>query len=224
MSVGGLFGNKEGGSELKLAWGREQQAAFLIFVWSMIREAVIRSEAPWAKAVLAQAMNAQPQLNSAFEETETAAVRLSLFESKDVSLLAADQGVQAVMQVVNALLWAADQLQRVPLDGWSWERPSNVDDNGAISHALTDLHTKLPDCVKFVEEIAEGMAEFDFRTSSAVPAENIAERNQQAVYKGSSGYSILRSRILAHLTDNGKRDVSDMARNVDKDKIDGSDD
>jgi hypothetical protein len=51
---------------------------------------------------------------------------------------------------------------------------------------------------KFVAEIAQGLATYDWRTSST-PGLQADERLRQSVFRGSSGYKEMRRQLLAHL-------------------------
>jgi hypothetical protein len=53
--TGGLFGERFGKKEEVLRWSRAQQAAFLISSWSVLREAINRSNADWVKDLRAAA-------------------------------------------------------------------------------------------------------------------------------------------------------------------------
>jgi len=56
------------------------------------------------------------------------------------------------------------------------------------------------DGARFIEDIADGLASYDWRTSSTPGLDN-DERMRQAVFRGSSGYKEMRMQLLKHLYD-----------------------
>ncbi len=55
--AGGLFGERFGDKDEVLRWSRAQQAAFLIFSWSALREAINDSYADWVSALRVAAIS-----------------------------------------------------------------------------------------------------------------------------------------------------------------------
>ena len=90
-TAGGLFGSRMRDQSGVLGWSRAQQAAFLIYAWQLLREAVLSSPDDWAKKMVA----AHRKLK--LEEPEKAP-----FYSP-YSLLVTDQGVRGFLHVLNDL-------------------------------------------------------------------------------------------------------------------------
>jgi hypothetical protein len=222
---GGLFGNKvDGGDRLVLPWTREQQAAFLILLWREVRSAVIDSKAPWATTYLEGEIAGQQYLTQTDRQHDEVRLRERLFGSPNVSLLSGDQGVNSVMKVANSLLWAAVEWQQLPLGDWRWERPEETDDHQAISHALKDLETKIPKCTAFLRAMAQAIATFDLRTSSAIPDSDQIALRRQKIYKGSSGYRDLRTDLMKHIAETSISDIANLAKQFTQSISDESDD
>jgi DGQHR domain-containing protein len=203
--IGGLFGSRPGKHEIELNWVREQQAAFLIICWKQIRDSVIKTKAPWAEALLntyARASNIQSEPRQ----------RELLFSGPD-TLLATDQGVRGYMNVLNDLLWVANEDQKVDLRAWSWVRKTNQDDNAAISDALRQFEGECKQAMKYVGTVAEILTNFDWRLPSAL-SHNDPAYSVQAMYRGSSGYSEIRRRMLTFIKEDGQSLVSGFAAQV----------
>src|SRR5262249_26248841 len=130
----------------------------------------------------------------------------------EFSLLATDQGVRGYLHVLNDVcFWAAPKLK---LDDWQLDKKASATDSNAVTAALKSL-AKQP-IANFVEDIATGLATFDWRLSSA-PDLTADEPRAKLVFRGSSGYKELRVQLLEHLQsrsgDVGKiaKQLSEMA-------------
>jgi hypothetical protein len=125
----------------------------------------------------------------------------------DQTLLASDQGSRCILFVMNDLFWLAHESGRINLDEFQWQRRSGHSDEQAVSHSIAALRRSLPEVDLLAKRIAEDLATFDWRLSSALsPTE--AQYSVQASYRGSSGYKELRRNALEHLRDKGSRRVS----------------
>lgn len=185
VHVGGLFGSKLGGEVEVLPWDRMQQAAFLIFMGTKVRTAIKNCKEPWADAVrLAQQHNMfEEDLDPAFSGAYT--------------LLTTDQGIRGLLSVTNDLCYV--RAQQLALLEWfiaeSSEEYSEYSEE-AISEALNTLENQ--PVSKFLEEISECLAKYDWRTSSA-PGLTSDEATLKAAFRGSGGYKELRRQLLQHL-------------------------
>lgn len=179
--LGGLFGSPSGTHQTPLPWGREQQAAFLIFAWQELEKVVVLSDAEWATSLL----NGEQQN------------RQLLFSGPD-SLLATDQGVRGFLCVLNDLLVADYDNGTLELASWQWEPKADEEDETAISSALKNIETKLPKTVERIRAIALSLSSFDWRLPSALSPNDI-QYPTQASYRGSSGYREIRRKLLSHI-------------------------
>lgn len=183
-SIGGLFGSRLSDDGEVLGWSRAQQAAFLIFVWQKLLRAVEQTDDPWTKRARKYALR-QPRL---FDPKVDAAFY------GEHSLIATDQGVRGYLHVLNDVcFWAAPKLK---LDQWQLDKKASASDANAVTSALKSL-AKQP-IAQFVEDIAEGLASFDWLTSAA-PDLLPEERRPKLVFRGSGGYKELRAQLLEHL-------------------------
>jgi DGQHR domain-containing protein len=203
--IGGLFGSRQGKHELELDWVREQQAAFLIMCWQQIRFHVIESTAQWAKELVRR--NAQHH-----DARAEGPIHDILFSGPE-TLLATDQGVRGCLNVLNDLLFLANEGGALDLRHWNWVRGVKQDDNAAVSEATRTLASNCKGTISFVSSIAETLASFDWRLSSSI-SPNDSAYNVQASYRGSGGYKEIRRRLLVFLKDNGKKIISDYAAQV----------
>lgn len=184
--TGGLFGAPRSVDEPFLPWNRAMQAAFLIQAGATTREEVKQSKTEWAQ-----------HLRKAGDETADGD---PAFYGR-FSLLTTDQGIRGLLFIANDLCYA--HRVELKLGQWRWEeieykakKKVPATDEEAVGAALESLR-KQP-VAKFLDQIAKGMATYDWRTSATPDLEEKA-RMQQAVFRGSSGYRELRIRLLDHL-------------------------
>lgn len=183
VKIGGLFGAPVGSDTEVLPWSRAQQAAFLIFAWRRVRDAVLHDELAWAIDLrsLKEQPSAESERDPAFAGPHT--------------LLNTDQGVRGVLYVTNDLCYVmADELK---LGDWAYQDDASATDVEAVANALGSLdeQTRLK---SFLSEMAKGLATYDWRSSSA-PRLSEAERRAKLVFRGSGGYKELRDQLLLHL-------------------------
>lgn len=192
VGVGGIFGGSPDGRD-GLEWSRLQQATFLVAAWQLLAEAVKRSDAPWAVSLRETAgeldgFDASASADPAFAAT--------------TSLLATDQGVRGYQSVVNDLCFAYAR----QLDLRAWTDPTSFAEISAehIELAAEGLREQIVH--KFLSAIAESLSTFDWRTSSATGLTEV-QRLEKGVFRGSSGYKELRTKLFAHLADSSSEEV-----------------
>lgn len=201
--IGGLFGAGKDQNDLLLPWNRPMQAAVLLYAGSALQDSIKHCKAAWAK-----------QLRKG--------ERRDLFESEDpamfgeYSLLATDQGIRGFLSVINDLLFVStDELD---LRSWTWEsvyetakaKRLAATEEQAQNLALESL--KKTAIAKFIDQVANGLAEYDWRTSST-PDLLDSDRVRKLVFRGSSGYKELRKQLLEHLRERND-DVGTAAKQV----------
>lgn len=206
--IGGLFGDELHTNKGDvLQWSRTKQAAFLIFVWNSIQEAVKKSKENWATDLR--------------EHTRAKQLKLGQHGNPDAafagsySLLATDQGVRGILQITNDMCFiAADQLnlsQWVLADEASYKLSDESIDPSAITKALQSLSGKPIDI--FMQKISRELMKFDWRLSSA-PGLTPERRRAQMVFKGSSGYKELRAQLIDVLCNSKADDISLAANTI----------
>ncbi|SFP82960.1 hypothetical protein SAMN05443579_11617 [Variovorax sp. PDC80] len=187
--IGGLFGASKDKNDLLLPWNRPMQAALLIYAGKSLQHSVYKTRAKWAVQLRELG---DPEL---FEKDDSA-----MFGSN--SLLSTDQGIRGFLSIINDLLFvSADELE---LEGWTWEaiydkksgKQMAATEEQAQNLALSSLEKN--EISEFVDEVTQGLSEFDWRTSST-PGLTENERVLKLALRGSSGYRELRKQLLTHL-------------------------
>ena len=176
----GLFAANLSQTKGPLNWSRPQQAAFLIFIWQKLRDAVYAQKSEWAMK-LRQAVDAQIDLGDshdpAFSGTKT--------------LLNQEQGVRGVCLVFNDLLFqTTDQLS---LNDWvSDDIDAGETRSEDIDKCLEELKS-LPFSAE-IEAAAKVLAKFDWRSSDAdlTPEEQL----KKVGFRGTGGYGRVRQELL----------------------------
>ncbi len=201
--VGGLFGAPPTADAPLLPWSRPMQAAILIFMCNAFKESVKRSRAKWATHL--REVNGQ----GLFEGDDPAFYG-------DYSLISTDQGIRGLLFVVNDLCFV--QSQQLGLAEWRWESVSAqfrdkhaaaTDEEAVTASVKSFMKT---DAAKFVRDITDGLASYDWRTSKT-PGLSEDERIRQGNFRGSSGYKEMRRQLLRHLSDS-KGEVGQAAESV----------
>jgi DGQHR domain-containing protein len=181
---GGLFGSRMQDSDEVLGWSRAQQAAFLIYAWQLLREAILNSSADWIKKVIAERTKAKA------ENPKEAP-----FYGPN-SLLVTDQGVRGFLHVLNDLCFVG--APKLDLRTWHDQSKAGAGDAEAVSTAIKSLSKH--SCAPFLKSLTQKLAAFDWRTS-ADPTLLDRERRDKLAFRGSSGYKELRGRLLEHLAE-----------------------
>ena len=186
---GGLFGSpvRDSGEKL-LPWGRSQQAAYLIFLWSELAEAVAETDAEWANDLRRQAFDGQSSLlineDPAF--------------AGDYSLLSTDQGVRGFLQVTNDVSF--DLANEIQITSWLPSSESAATMVDEVDQAISQLQqdTRSSD---FAKTLCSCVATFDWRTQGT-PGLTPDVRDRQALYRTGTGYREVRRHVLHHLFEN----------------------
>jgi hypothetical protein len=203
--VGGLFGSiDQQGKERVLRWKRSQQAAFLISCWNHLEDAVAKSKKVAWVIACAQDMASR----SDDERVKINPYNLSDGFAGPTSLMGSDQGVRAVLTVFNALCQVA--YSDLQLESWEMELVSDEPEDNDVSDALEELNgiQKIND---FLRKVAFELVErIDWRTSSSTSL-NQEQKQLQAAFRGSSGYSLLQRRCLEQLSLSAHKDVAQAA-------------
>jgi hypothetical protein len=197
ITIGGLFGAQLGKHEEVLAWSRAQQAAFLIYLGRCVREAIQDCKERWAKSLREapkQSKGGKPEEDPAFYGPYT--------------LLSTDQGIRGLLYVTNDICYV--RANDLKLQDWVSDTEAGASDEDAVRVALNSIKTQ--PIAKFLRGIAEGLSNYDWRTSS-FPDLSETERIRKAALRGSGGYKELRQGLLRLLATEG-RDVGKAAKEV----------
>jgi len=191
-SIGGLYGAGLISTGETLPWTLTQQAAFLMYSWSALRQAFIDFA----------------------DDKKTAENTFS----GEQSLLSTDQGVRAFLCVLNDLLIVDYGLPGgLNFTSWNWEPNTDTQDDVEISRAFEFIQndTSLDPMVKRIKDICDSIAGFDWRLASSIDRDRDRDKfHRQSSYRGSSGYKILQDEILFHIKNHSKENyITDL---VDK--------
>lgn len=177
----GLFAANLSTTEGPLDWCRPQQAAFLIFIWQRLREAVRNKVNGWPEK-----LRSLQQENMNFEDGHD----LAFLGSK--TLLNQEQGVRGFSLVFNDVLFRG--AAHLKLNDWQ------VDDidigetrSGDIDRCLVELNKQ-----SFANEISDAvmsLADFDWRSSDA-PDLTEKEELKKSGFRGTGGYGRVRQELL----------------------------
>lgn len=182
--AGGLFGGRSKNPEEVLGWNRAQQAAFLVFIWANLKQAVWERKEGWARDLRATAKQQSVVIVAADDPAFYG----------PYSLINTDQGVRGYLHVINDICYR--RAANLQLNLWRPDERSTSDPVGGVAHSLETL--KAQPFAPFVQSLAKSLASFDWRTSSA-PDLDEGIRRAKLVFRGSGGYKELRLQLLEHL-------------------------
>ena len=183
----GLFAANLSNTEGPLNWSRPQQAAFLIFIWQKLREAVKNKIEGWPEKLRSFD---QDQENIFFEHEYD----LAFLGSK--TLLNQEQGVRGVCLVCNDILY----LEAVHLGLNDWQ-VADID-AGETRHSDIDRCLAELDKQPFANVISAAvmsLADFDWRSSDA-PDLAPEEALKKSGFRGTGGYGRVRQDLLIFLS------------------------
>jgi DGQHR domain-containing protein len=194
----GLFASNLSQTMGPLEWSRPQQAAFLIFLWKCLQEAIKAKAEGWPTDLREE--NGQ-QID--FEDKHDLAF------AGQKTLLNQEQGVRGFSLALNDLLWT--QAVQLGLHTWACEdidggetRDADIDAclNSIEREAFADPIRKIIAC----------LAEFDWRSFDA---KGLTKEQSQlkAGYRGTGGYSRIRLSLL-ELIAQQPSDLGIAARNL----------
>lgn len=198
--VGGFFGAANRTDVPFLEWTRAQQGAYLIFFWQELKKAINLTESPWATSLrtFQDSSGNESSMRSHGEDQDNGSATAldSAWEGR-YSLLVTDQGVRGALMAINDVSHIAfGELHEF---AFRFDESTNQEDDDNVSVALQSLKGN-PNVAEFVRTSASKLAEFDWRTSS-FPNLSDDEKRKQAAYRGSGGYTMLRTDLLLLLSE-----------------------
>jgi hypothetical protein len=199
--LGGLFGAQLPDGNL-LYWNRTQQAAFLIFAWNMMQEAVKKTDVEWATSLREYYRSPQGKLFQDEIDGHDPAI------ASKYSLLATDQGVRGFLHIINDMIYIASlklELNYIP-------SPDEIRED-RIEHQDIQEAIKLfkkSKLVDYLDKLTTQLTAFEWRTSST-PSLTEGQRQKQMIYKGSSGYSEIRKELLKLIKESKDKETSSDA-------------
>lgn len=198
----GLFAANLSATRGPLEWCRAQQAAFLIFLWRVLENAVSTCDEPWATVLRADQTT----------EFDIPDRRDPPFAGSN-TLLNQEQGVRGFCLAINDLLF--ESAERLKLSEWV-QGAVSIDDtqDEDISDCLASLEKQF--CAASIRQTIEALATFDWRSSDA-PELSENQRLQRASYRGTSGYSRVRLDLLQHIGQSGSP-LAQIAQQLSNDR------
>lgn len=196
VRIGGIFGAKVGEHETVLPWGKEEQAALLIFVGNLLKNKIEESDYEWIKKIKAgKQKDLIEQKNTAFYGDNT--------------LLNQDQGIRALLYITNDFLF--ELYDDLNLEGIFSNQQSGSDFKIISSNVLELENTN--ELSSWLNELMESLAKFDWRSYGAEDLSDKEERIKRG-YRGSGGYKVLRIDILNFLKKNASKRIVEVCKNI----------
>ena len=201
--IGGFFGAQQNAEPTEiLGWTRAQQAAYLIALWSSLKDHIGASKDAWTEHLRQHTSDHDvPEgLDAAF--------------AGRYSILASDQGVRGVLQVWNDISY----VRRHDVAFGSWQRPisegatDSATNREEVSKALDELSLQAG-IADFIEQLTLAVAKFDWR-SAVTPTLPADVEIFQSRYRGGSGYKQVRLQLLRHLAQVDNPEVASSAKAV----------
>lgn len=181
--IGGLFGDPLTERDDLLRWDRVQQGAFLVAFGQRFQKAVRELQIDWTNALRSGAtepLGGANKLDEAFFGPHT--------------LINTDQGIRGLLYLANDLCYAL--ASKLGLREWLVDTSGTTSDDEAISVLIASL--RRIEAGEFLDQLADRLATYDWRTSSA-PGLTEAARRDKAALRGSGGYRLLRIDLINHL-------------------------
>jgi len=177
---GGLYGSKMRYNDEVLDWSRTQQAAFLIFLWQSLADAIKSYKVGWAEQIREDDLALDIGWDVAF--------------CGKYSLLNTDQGVRAVLHTFNDIFYSLSE--KLKLSSWQEDNISNENKLDSVRENLKSLQEQ--DFVNTIKMLSTALSSFDWRSSSAKSLTEDESKDKKA-YRGSGGYKELRKDLLKHI-------------------------
>ncbi len=196
VRIGGLFGSTVGQHDTVLPWNRADQAAFIIVIGQLIKEAIELSSEQWAEAL----RDRQEQNPMEFTLSQDEA-----YFSRHM-LMNQDQGLRTFLQIVNDVCYV--QADELALYEWT---VNEEDDEDQIRTSVRSLKSNIQ-IYSFLADLSETLATYDWRASSG-PGLSEDESTRKAAFRGSGGYRELRRDVLKHIAD-GHGAIAPVANEV----------
>lgn len=173
-----------------LGWNRPQQVAFLITLWSELCSSIENGDAMWINL---------------YRDTQRNPI-----EDRS-SMLNQDMGVRAVNAAVNDI-FLMGALATSNDESWQWDFEVFDDtetNESDIDGALKSLRTT--QIFELVKATAEALSSFDWRSVDGPGVKGTDVEMEKRAFRGSGGYTVLVSRILAHVAEGDHHEVAQLA-------------
>lgn len=194
-SANGLFAAEITPAAGPLPWSRPQQAAFLIALWTAIRQAIVQTKHDWVEELIRP--NGQETLDpdpaEAFIGNRT--------------MLNQEQGVRGVLAVANEVFFSLARLKPQLFEFETKIVAGTATSPEDVSVALDELNGS--ELLERIKDFALGIVDFDWRSADA-PGLSDDQRMLKRAFRGSSGYVALREQLFRHLAV-GPKEIAEVA-------------
>lgn len=187
-SAKGLFAADITASQGPLPWSRPQQAAFLILVWTHIRDAITSLEPEWARGLAKP--DGQGTLDNSLDSAFTG----------NRTMLNQEQGVRGVLTVANEIFYGLAQIDQSAFDLETRILAGTATTADDVTVAIQELENC--SLAAAIKEFAQRIVEFDWRSADA-PGLSGDDQLLKRAFRGSSGYVALRKQLFSLLSTGG---------------------
>lgn len=194
-SANGLFAADISPSQGPLPWSRPQQAAFLILVWTHIRDAMMALEPEWARAL------AKPDGQGTLDNS------LDVAFTGNRTMLNQEQGIRGVLTVANEIFYGLAQIKQSEFNIETKILAGTATTADDVTVAINELENST--LAAFIKDFSQRIVEFDWRSADA-PGLSDEDQLLKRAFRGSSGYVALRKQLFSLLSI-GEGTIADVA-------------
>ncbi len=199
IKIGGLFGAPVGKDETVLPWGKEEQAALLIYIGNRLKKEIKEKDYPWISILRKnEQIDDHPEKDPAFYGKNT--------------LLNQDQGIRVLLYMTNDFLYLLND--KLNLEA-VFSLQQEGDTHEIIDKNLSEIEEN-EKLANFLSDLLQVVAQFDWRSYSA-PGLAEEEKSKKAGYRGSGGYKVLRNDLLNFIYENGNNQLKVTAEKIKQD-------
>lgn len=189
--LGGLYGAPVGKDTTMLPWGKEEQAAILIWFGKNLREHVGALNSEWAK-----------QLRAEDAQKKKPNERDAAFYSRD-SLINQDQGIRVLLYILNDFLFLNSEKLELERFYLPYAEGNSI---SVVHHALAELaKTSLGE---YIVSLSAELVNYDWRSFNSQSITDPAIKTKKAGFRGSGGYKALRTDLLDFLSKSSNTKIS----------------
>ncbi|MEN5436607.1 DGQHR domain-containing protein [Sphingobacterium faecium] len=201
--IGGLFGAPIGSDQTMLPWGKEEQAAIIIYFGKSLLSDISKSKNDWCVKLRKEfdKFNQSDIFDSKYRDPA--------FYAKD-SLLNQDQGVRVLLHLLNDFLYINNE--DLDLDKFYLEYAEG-NDGSIVSNALQKIENL--QLGTYIKDLTQNIANYDWRSfNSKSIGQNEELKLKKASFRGSGGYKVLRGELLKHLANVEHISISKDAQRI----------
>lgn len=193
--IGGLFGAPIGEDKGILNWGKEEQAAVLVYFGSQLKDQISSQNPNWARDLPIVKNKVGDQNKDAFYHKD--------------SLLNQDQGIRVILYILNDFLYINFEELDLERYGLQFAEGDVIE---IVTQAISLLRgTKISE---FLNGLAKEVVKFDWRSFNAVDSSESGLKFKKAAFRGSGGYRVLRMEVLDFLSESNDSKIKSQALKI----------